>query len=329
MAGITVAVVLFGASLAGPAPSAGADQIGATQDQITVLQTQIQAGASRVHQFTMAFDQANLNANTLAQQVSADQAQIGQLQGQAAGSEAILREDALLSYTGAASSGLDAPTDSTDPSVRAEYLQVASGDINDAVDQFRTDELQLTSAESDLAKQEQASRTAATDAADASQQALDLASTEQAQLDQLQGHLNELVAAAANAAQQASEAVTQGLPVNNGLLDVVRQIISPPDPPALTVAPALPATPASPGYSDAGGVWLQLRECESGDNYAENTGNGFYGAYQFSEPTWSNLGYPGRPDLEPPQLQDQAAVKLESESGWGQWPACSAALGLH
>ena len=76
-------------------------------------------------------------------------------------------------------------------------------------------------------------------------------------------------------------------------------------------------------------MWLQLRECESGDNYTENTGNGFYGAYQFSEQTWSNLGYPGRPDLKPPQMQDQAAMKLESESGWGQWPACSAALGLH
>ena len=188
MAGITVAVVLFGASLAGPASSAGADPIAATQDQITLLQAQIEAGAARVHEFTMAFDQANVNATTLAQQVSADQAQIGQLQGQATGSETILREDALLSYTGAAASGLAVPTDSTDPSVRAEYLQVAAGDINDAVDQFHTDELQLASAESNLAKQVQASRTAATAAANASQQALDLASTEQAQLDQLQGH---------------------------------------------------------------------------------------------------------------------------------------------
>ena len=40
------------------------------------------------------------------------------------------------------------------------------------------------------------------------------------------------------------------------------------------------------------------------------------------------LGYPGRPDLEPPAMQDQAAMRLQAESGWGQWPACSAALGL-
>ena len=34
-----------------------------------------------------------------------------------------------------------------DPSVGAEYLQVATGDINDNVDQYRTQQRQLNSAE--------------------------------------------------------------------------------------------------------------------------------------------------------------------------------------
>ncbi len=82
------------------------------------------------------------------------------------------------------------------------------------------------------------------------------------------------------------------------------------------------------GGGGAGGPWLALRECESGDNYQENSGNGYYGAYQFSPTTWTELGFPGRPDLEPPAMQDQAAMKLQADAGWGQWPACSAALGL-
>jgi len=104
--------------------------------------------------------------------------------------------------------------------------------------------------------------------------------------------------------------------------------------PTTTTVPRSTSTSAPPvsvvvtGSGGAPGVWLELRLCESGDNYAENTGNGFYGAYQFSEQTWTGLGYPGRPDLEPPGMQDQAAMKLQSESGWGQWPACAAALGL-
>ncbi|HTV11473.1 MAG TPA: transglycosylase family protein [Acidimicrobiales bacterium] len=101
--------------------------------------------------------------------------------------------------------------------------------------------------------------------------------------------------------------------------------------PPTTAAPPTtvpPTTDAGAHPPPLGGVWLELRECESGDDYAEDTGNGYYGAYQFSEPTWAALGYPGRPDLEPYWLQDQAAQRLEAAGGWGQWPACSAALGL-
>jgi hypothetical protein len=75
-------------------------------------------------------------------------------------------------------------------------------------------------------------------------------------------------------------------------------------------------------------VWLELRECESSDNYATNTGNGYYGAYQFSIQTWVGLGLSGLPSQASPQTQDSAAVRLQAESGWGQWPVCSVTLGL-
>lgn len=77
-----------------------------------------------------------------------------------------------------------------------------------------------------------------------------------------------------------------------------------------------------------GGVWASLRQCESGDNYADNTGNGYYGAYQFSLTTWESLGYSGLPSQAAPAVQDQAAQRLQALRGWGQWPACSAMLGL-
>jgi hypothetical protein len=71
-----------------------------------------------------------------------------------------------------------------------------------------------------------------------------------------------------------------------------------------------------------------LRNCESSGNYAENTGNGFYGAYQFLLSTWQGLGYSGYPNDAPPAVQDQAAQQLQARSGWGQWPACARKLGL-
>ena len=82
---------------------------------------------------------------------------------------------------------------------------------------------------------------------------------------------------------------------------------------------------AAPATGDA---WARLRACESGGNYAANTGNGYYGAYQFSLTTWRALGYSGLPSAAAPAVQDAAAQRLQASAGWGQWPACSRSLGL-
>jgi resuscitation-promoting factor RpfA len=76
-----------------------------------------------------------------------------------------------------------------------------------------------------------------------------------------------------------------------------------------------------------GDVWARLRACESGGRYNVNSGNGFYGAYQFHPGTWRGLGFPGLPHQAPPEMQDEAARKLQARSGWGQWPVCSRRIG--
>ena len=72
----------------------------------------------------------------------------------------------------------------------------------------------------------------------------------------------------------------------------------------------------------------RLRGCESGGNYSTNTGNGFYGAYQFDQGTWNGLGYSGLPSNASAGTQDAAARTLQSQRGWQPWPACSRKLGL-
>jgi hypothetical protein len=87
--------------------------------------------------------------------------------------------------------------------------------------------------------------------------------------------------------------------------------------------------PTGTPYAAPTALQLQkLRGCESGGNYAINTGNGFYGAYQFNQGTWAGLGLPGLASQGSPALQDAAASALEMERGWEPWPACSASLGL-
>jgi multidrug efflux pump subunit AcrA (membrane-fusion protein) len=97
---------------------------------------------------------------------------------------------------------------------------------------------------------------------------------------------------------------------------------------AAAAAQAQASTAQTSQPAPAGGVWAELRACESGGNYAEDTGNGYYGAYQFALSTWEGLGFSGLPSDAPPGVQDEAAQELQAAYGWDQWPACAAELGL-
>jgi hypothetical protein len=100
---------------------------------------------------------------------------------------------------------------------------------------------------------------------------------------------------------------------------------------AVLAAPAAAAEPEAavePGWGPSAEAWAALRECESGNDYGINTGNGYYGAYQFSPVTWWWLGYEGYPHQAPPWVQDQAALELWGIYGWSPWPGCSRALGF-
>lgn len=65
-----------------------------------------------------------------------------------------------------------------------------------------------------------------------------------------------------------------------------------------------------------------LRACESGGNYSTNTGNGFYGAYQFTLSTWASVGGSGNPAYASPAEQDYRAAVLWRREGSAPWPVC-------
>jgi len=71
-----------------------------------------------------------------------------------------------------------------------------------------------------------------------------------------------------------------------------------------------------------------LRFCEAGNIYTRNSGNGYYGAYQFDLQTWGNWEGYARPDLAPADVQDAKFLATFSRRGWSPWPACSRKLGF-
>ena len=86
---------------------------------------------------------------------------------------------------------------------------------------------------------------------------------------------------------------------------------------------------ATGGGAGDDGVWAQLAQCESGGDPKTNTGNGFYGMYQFTLETWQSLGGTGYPHEADAATQTEMAKRLQQRAGWGQWPGCSDKLGLH
>ncbi|MBB5598252.1 transglycosylase family protein [Neomicrococcus lactis] len=83
--------------------------------------------------------------------------------------------------------------------------------------------------------------------------------------------------------------------------------------------------------TNVSGAWAALAQCESGGNWATNTGNGYYGGLQFSLSSWRAVGgtqYAAYPHQASASQQIAAAEKLRASGGWGHWPACSSKLGL-
>jgi len=89
---------------------------------------------------------------------------------------------------------------------------------------------------------------------------------------------------------------------------------------ALSATAANAATPAS--------TWDALAQCESGGNWAINTGNGFSGGLQFTPQTWAGFGGTGSPENASRAQQIAVAERVQATQGWGAWPACAAKLGL-
>lgn len=65
-----------------------------------------------------------------------------------------------------------------------------------------------------------------------------------------------------------------------------------------------------------------IAACESGGNPSTDTGNGFYGKYQFTLATWQAVGGSGNPAQAPEGEQDRRAQMLMDRAGPGQWPVC-------
>jgi hypothetical protein len=70
--------------------------------------------------------------------------------------------------------------------------------------------------------------------------------------------------------------------------------------------------------------WDAVAQCESGGNWAANTGNGHYGGLQFKPATWSSNGGVGSPVTASREEQIRVAENVLASQGAKAWPKCGA-----
>ncbi|GAA1586532.1 MULTISPECIES: ubiquitin-like domain-containing protein [Kribbella] len=73
-------------------------------------------------------------------------------------------------------------------------------------------------------------------------------------------------------------------------------------------------------------AWDRIAACESGGNWAANTGNGYYGGLQFDHGTWAAYGgtaYANNANGASKAQQIAIAEKVKADrGGYGAWPVC-------
>jgi len=98
---------------------------------------------------------------------------------------------------------------------------------------------------------------------------------------------------------------------------------------ALALGLALGAVTLGSGTAAAEGSvnWDAIAQCESGGNWAINTGNGYYGGLQFSPATWKSNGGTGMPHQASREEQIRVAENTLRTQGIGAWPTCGKKAG--
>jgi hypothetical protein len=97
----------------------------------------------------------------------------------------------------------------------------------------------------------------------------------------------------------------------------VESVSPPPSPEPPPPAPK----PVQATTAPSGGVLACIRRYEQGSaGYLTNTGNGYYGAYQFNLATWRSVGGTGYPHNASAAEQDKRASILLSRRGLSPWP---------
>lgn len=207
---------------------------------------------------------------------------------------------------------LSSPGGSPEAISRAAYLRLVSGRERQSLGTLRVVREDLADQRSRLDRARSVARAEAGAAGRERSASLRAVNAQRSLLSQVNGQLASLVKqeqarrdAAADARRRALQSASAG---------GVRAPAA-----SSRTRPVPRGTDIDPGVIDD--VFMCIRQLESGNRYGSVGG----GAYQFQDATWQSLGYSGTARDASPEMQDEAARRLQARDGWRPWttaPLC-------
>ena len=294
----------------GEVPSPASASQSTLQQQASAIANQIASDSYAVRSLVVQRGQIEVQITQLHSEIASSQADLALERQKEKQLENSLTKAAINVYVGGfglTSLGRLLSSTQQDYLLKLDFENLTSMSVSDTTQELRYLGLQIEQQNAALGNQLASLKTKLANLANSEALLSNKVRSEQSVLAQVNGQIETLIQQAL--ARKASQNTVQGLPSPGG----IRTIIQGP-----------PLNQNSTLASDL----AKIRDCESGGNYSDNTGNGYYGAYQFSESTWLGLGFSGYPNSNPPSIQDQAAALLARRSGWGQWPTCALLAGL-
>jgi hypothetical protein len=239
-----------------------------------------------------------------------------------------LQSEAVWAYIHLGGDGSGTPTifeNQTVAPARAEYEDVASGDIALTIDSVHLDENRLRAERATLAQQKAQDQATTNQEATVTSAARHTAASLEAQQSEITGQLAVAVAQQQAAQAAAAAAAVRAAQVKAAAAATTSRASS-------TTSNVPPATAGTAGTSTADPQLPPFLQCvlqaESGGDYQAVSPDGQYmGGFQFSQPTWNEAaqlaGMPQLIDVPPneatPAQQDDLAIALYNADGQQPW----------
>ncbi len=304
---------------------------GATQSslqaQVASITSQISNQSVQIHQLAVNRSIAQSQLVTLNAQLAGEQKQLAEASATVNSKRQLLGRIAISQYmnlNNASSVFSELSMSQAEFLARSEYERVMGLDVSSAIASYNAS---LKNLNQKLAATKRLQQAVVSDEAQIDNESTSLSQTiskEQSVISSLNGQIQQLVQ------QQLAQQLAAEVRAQRPKAQVI-QSQGTPSPAGISQTPSNGGSVGNWGGHPApvtAAALSALRNCESGGNYQDDTGNGYYGAYQFSASTWHAMGYPGLPYQAPPSVQDQAASRLAA-NGWYSWPECALLIGLN